>query len=131
MSSWQFVLDFIQVLYCCTYITEIVKINNSHKIHRREQLQRAPYNYSIEKINICRIPLSVGKTTFVKFLRCFRSSLLNCIEDKSSDIKIILDLLFDFVLVDLHHDHVCDEVEEHGGEKTIFFMFQPFLFTLT
>ena len=41
----------------------------------REQLERAPYNLTIKKLNICSIPLSVGlEKDIYKFFRCLPSS---------------------------------------------------------
>jgi len=46
----------------------------------REQFKRAQYNYLMEILNICSIPLSVGfKNAFFKFFQCHQSSGFNCI----------------------------------------------------
>ena len=46
-----------------------------------EKFKRSPNNYSIKKLNICGIPLSVAgkKTAFYQVFRCFQSSGLNTI----------------------------------------------------
>jgi hypothetical protein len=43
----------------------------------------------------------------------------------------VLYLLLDLRLVEVHHDHEGDKVEEHGGEQPVLFVLQPLLLALT